>query len=74
MQSKPNQLEDSSAGQPSLLLSSQENLGAPVTEQVQDRPVLLVPAFVHLLGLTLDMHLPEMVPCLHKTHSILRMC
>ena len=74
MQSKPNQLEDSSAGQPSLLLSRQESLGAPVTEQVQDRPVLLVPAFVHLLGLTLYMHLPEMVPCLRKAHSILRMC
>ncbi len=74
LQSDPGHLEDSSTGQSSLLLSRQESLGAPATEQVQDRPVPIIPAFVHPLGMTLYMHLPEMVPCLHKTHPILTMC
>ena len=75
LQSKPNQLEDSSAGQPSLLLPSQESLGAPATEQVQDRPVI-IPAFVRPVGLTLYVHLPEMVTCLYaqSRHSLCAGC
>ena len=76
LQSKPNQLEDSSAGQPSLLLPSQESLGAPATEQAQDRPVLIIPAFVHPAGLTLYVHLPEMVTCRYaqSRHSLSAGC
>ena len=65
LQSKPNQLRNLSTGQPSSLRPRQERLGAPASEQVQDKPVLMVPAAVHPLGLTCYVHLPEMVTCLH---------
>ncbi len=40
LQSKANHMKDSSAGQPSFLLPSQESLGAPAPEQVQDKLML----------------------------------
>ena len=75
MQSNPDQLEHSNAGRLSLFLSCQESLAAPATEQMQGRSVLIIPAFVHPDGLTLHVHLPEMVTCLyaHTTQSIRRM-
>ena len=68
--SKPNQLEDSRTGRPSLLLLSQESLGAPASEQVQDRRVLMIPAVVHLLaGLFMSTCLRCLPACMHLRHS-----
>ena len=70
LHSKPNELTDLSAGQPSLLLSSQESLGAPASEQVQEWLVLMIPAFALSFGLTCYVHLPEMCTvCMHIRHS-----
>jgi len=58
LQSKPNQLKDLSTGQPSLLLPSQESLGAPAPEQVPHKLVLSGHAFVHRIGLICYVRLP----------------
>ena len=70
LQSKPNQLEASSAGQPSLLLPSQENLGNSAREQVQNKPVLTGPVFVHFIGLTIDVRLPETCTSLYAGDAV----